>query len=416
MWFPAGRPRRPGNPTINGGLRIHVATRSKKDYYELLGVSRAISAEDLKKAYRKAALKYHPDRNQGNKEAEERFKEVSEAYEVLSDPQKRQQYDQFGHDGLKASFGPDGFDFSRDFTHMGDLQDVLGSLFGERGGIFDEFFGTGGRRRSRGGPRQGSDLRFDLEIDFEESVFGSQREITLPVTKECDRCTGSGVEPGTSKQSCRHCSGRGSVISGGGFFQVRQTCPICGGAGSVVTDPCRNCRGSGRIKAQERLTLKIPAGVDTGSRLRAVGKGEGGSGGGPSGDLYVVLRVRSHDVFERRGDDLFCDVPVSLDMAALGGEIQVPTIDGYAKLKLAPGTESGRVFRLRGKGVPNVEGHGQGALHVRVVAEVPMRLSPQQKKLVREFQEQSTPANYPLQEAFEQKIQAFFQRREALGK
>ncbi len=259
---------------------------SKQDYYDLLGVSRSASQDELKKAYRKLAMKYHPDRNQGDKESEAKFKEVSEAYEVLSDAKKRQQYDQFGHDGLKSSFGPGGFDFGRDFTHGADLQDILGSIFGGGGGIFDDFFGGGRRRSSRpGGPQPGADLRFDIEIDFEEAAFGSEREITLPLSVQCDDCTGTGVTPGSKRETCRQCGGAGSVISGGGFFQVRQTCPVCGGQGSLVTNPCVKCSGSGRVKTSKRITLKIPRGVETGSRLRLAGKGEGGIRGGPAGDL-----------------------------------------------------------------------------------------------------------------------------------
>lgn len=386
---------------------------TKSDYYELLGTTRSASAEEIKKAYRKAALKYHPDRNPGDKEAEEKFKEISEAYEVLSDPAKKQQYDQFGHDGLKSTFGPGGFDFARDFTHMGDLQDILGSIFGERGGIFDDFFGTG-RRRSRTGPQRGSDLRFDLEIDFEEAAFGSHRDIAIPTTKECDTCSGSGVAPGASRETCRHCGGRGSVVAGGGFFQVRQMCPVCGGSGTVVTDPCRSCRGSGRVKTRNRITLKIPRGVETGSRLRLSGKGEGGARGGPAGDLYVVIQVRPHDVFDRQGDDLYCEMPVPFEIAAVGGDIQVPTLDGYARLKLAPGTESGKVFRLRGKGMHNVEGYGRGSLHVRVAPEVPAKLSSAQKKMLKEFSGTVAETNYPGEAGFSKKIQAFFERRDAM--
>jgi molecular chaperone DnaJ len=388
----------------------------KKDYYELLGVSRTAALDEIKKSYRKLAMKYHPDKNPGDAAAEAKFKEISEAYEVLSDTNKRQQYDQYGHDGVKSAFGPGGFDFSRDFTHMSDLQDVLGSIFGDGGGIFDDFFGGGGRRRSRDGRQQGADLRFDLEIDFEEAVFGSEREITLPMTQECLKCNGSGVTPGSSKETCRQCGGRGAVVSGGGFFQVRQTCPSCGGSGSVITSPCVTCQGSGRIKTRKKLALRIPQGVESGSRLRLAGKGENGFNGGPSGDLYVVLHVREHEIFQRRGDDLYCEVPVSFEIAAGGGEIEVPTIDGYAKLKLAPGTESGKVFRLKGKGVPNVEGYGRGDLHVRVVAEVPVRLNGRQRKALSDLAQIMESSNYPERENFKRKIEVFFERKKSMGK
>lgn len=390
---------------------------SKKDYYDLLGSDRSASADQIKKDYRKRAMKYHPDRNPGDKVAEERFKEVSEAYEVLSDPDKRRQYDQFGHDGLKSSFGPGGFDFARDFTHMSDLQDILGNLFGGGGGgFFEELFGGGRRRPNRQGLQRGADLRFDLEIDFEEAAFGSERSINLPLSEECDTCKGSGVGPGKGKESCRHCNGKGSVVSGGGFFQVRQTCPICGGAGTIITNPCKTCHGEGRVKTRKRLTLRIPKGVEGGSRLRLAGKGEGGLRGGPPGDLYVVLHVHEHDVFERRGDDLFCEVPVPFETAVLGGEIRVPTIDGLAKLKLAAGTESGKVFRLRGKGIPNVEGYGRGDLHVRVVVEIPSKLSSKQKKLLKEYESQSDESQYPGVKGFRARVERFFERRDGMQK
>ena len=387
---------------------------AKQDYYELLGVSRSASEDELKKAYRKLAMKYHPDRNQGDKEAEARFKEVSEAYEVLSDSRKRQQYDQFGHDGLRSAFGPGGFDFGRDFTHGADLQDILGSIFGGGGGIFDDFFG-GSRRRARpDGPQPGADLRFDIEIDFEEAAFGSEREITLPVSVQCEACTGSGVAPGSKRETCRQCGGQGSVISGGGFFQVRQTCPVCGGQGTLVTNPCNKCSGSGRVKSRKRITLKIPRGVETGSRLRLTGKGEGGVRGGPAGDLYVVIRVRPHAVFRRREDDLFCEIPVAFEVLALGGEIQVPTIDGFAKLKIASGTETGKVFRLRNKGMPNVEGYGRGDLHVQIMTEVPVKLNGKQKKALTEFKNHVADNIYPASKRFREQAEAFLERKKAM--
>lgn len=385
----------------------------KRDYYEVLGVDRGASADEIKKAYRRLAMKYHPDQNRDDADAEHRFKEISEAYEVLSDERKREQYDRFGHEGVKSAFGPGGFDFARDFTHASDLQDILGSLFGDGGGFFGDIFG-GGSRRSSHGPQRGSDLRFDLEIDLEEAAFGSERDIALPLSAECDTCSGTGVKPGKQRETCRRCGGRGAVIAGGGFFQVRQTCPACSGAGTVVTHPCDTCEGSGRVRTRKRLTLRIPKGVETGSRLRLTGKGDGGARGGPAGDLYVVLSVREHELFKRQGDDLFCEVPVPFDTAALGGEIQVATLDGYAKLTLSHGTETGKVFRLRGKGIPSVEGHGRGDLHVRVIPEVPVKLSSKQKKLLREFQEQESDANYPGRARFRKTAEAFFERRAAM--
>lgn len=383
----------------------------------MLGVAKTASADEIKKAYRKQAMKYHPDRNQGDKEAEARFKEISEAYEVLSDKSKREQYDRYGHEGLKSAFGPGGFDFSRDFTHSADIQDILGSLFGGGGGgIFDEFFGGGGRRRGqRNGPQSGADLRFDLEIDFEEAAFGSEREIAFPLSQECATCKGQGVAPGTKKETCRHCGGRGEVVSGGGgFFQVRQACPICGGTGSVVRTPCSDCGGQGRVKERKKLSLRIPKGVETGSRLRLAGKGEGGMRGGPAGDLYVVIHVKAHDIFERHGDDLLVQMPIAFDVAALGGDIEVPTLEGFARLKVSPGTESGKVYRLRGKGMPSLDGYGNGDLHVRVVPEVPKKLNHKQKKILKDFTDEATDSNYPDISAFKERADHFFERKSAI--
>ncbi|MBN1674144.1 MAG: molecular chaperone DnaJ [Kiritimatiellae bacterium] len=389
---------------------------SKQDYYEVLGVAKSATADEIKKAYRKLAMKYHPDKNAGDKEAEAKFKEISEAYEVLSDAQKRRQYDQFGHDGLKSAFGPGGFDFARDFTHFSDLEDILGSLFGG-GGIFDEFFGGGARRRrSATAPRRGADLRFDLEIEFEEAVFGSEREVTLPVNDPCADCSGTGVTPGSRKETCKHCGGRGVIVSSSGFFQVRQTCPVCSGTGEVIASPCRKCHGTGKVKTRRRLTLRIPPGVETGSRLRLGGKGEAGERGGPAGDLYVQLHVRPHDLFQRRGDDLFCEIPVPVEMAALGGEVQVPTIDGYAKLKLAPGTENGKIFRLRGKGMSSAHSYGKGDQLVQVLVEVPVRLNAAQKKLLAEFQKAQSDDNYPTASRFKKRVEAFFDRKKEMKK
>lgn len=392
---------------------------AKQDYYELLGVARDATADQIKKAYRKLAMKYHPDQNQGDATAEAKFKEVSEAYEVLSDANKRRQYDQYGHEGMKSTFGPGGFDFSRDFTHVSDLQDILGSIFGEGGGgMFSDFFGGGGgrQRRSPDGPRQGSDLRFDLDIDLEEAVYGVEREITLPLNVDCEECKGSGAAAGSQRETCKQCGGRGAVLSGGGFFQVRQACPVCRGEGSIVTKPCRTCNGSGRAKQRKRLTLKIPKGVETGSRLRLPGKGEGGGRGGPPGDLYVVINVRPHDLFERSGDDLYCRVPVPFELAALGGEIEVPTVDGMAKLKLAPGTETGKTFRLRSKGVPSVDGFGRGDLHVQIIAEVPVKLSGHQKKVLKELLDTGKDTNYPSRSQFLKTTDRFFERKKAVEK
>jgi molecular chaperone DnaJ len=387
----------------------------KRDYYEVLGVGRQAAADEVKKAYRRLAMQYHPDRNQGDKAAETKFKEVSEAYEVLSDTEKRRQYDQFGHDGLKSSFGPGGFDFSRDFTHVSDLQDIFGSLFGEGGGMFEDLFGGGARRSSRTGPQQGADLRFDLEISFEEAMFGSQREITLPITEQCAVCSGAGSEPGSKEETCRHCGGRGAVVSASGFFQVRQTCPVCSGNGRIITKPCQDCRGTGRQKGRKRITLRIPRGVETGSRLRMAGRGEGGVRGAPAGDLYVILHVRPHDVFHREeGSDILCEVPVPMHIAALGGEVEVPTPEGFARLRIEAGTETGRMFRLRGKGAPSVDGHGNGDLHVRVIVEVSNHLNSRQKKALKDFSDACTDDNYPMAHKLRTRSEEFFKARDVL--
>lgn len=394
---------------------IGMGAEKKRDYYEVLGVPRTASAEELKKAYRRLAMQHHPDRNQGDKGAELKFKEISEAYEVLSDENKRRQYDQYGHDGMRSAFGPGGFDFSRDFTHVSDLQDLFGSLFGESGSVFEDIFGGGGGRRgSRTGPQQGSDLRFDLEIEFDEAVFGSHREITLPITEQCVTCGGSGSEAGSSEETCKQCGGRGAVVASSGFFQVRQTCQVCGGKGRVITKPCRECHGTGRQKTRKRLTLRIPPGVETGSRLRLAGRGEGGVRGGGSGDLYVILHVKPHAFFHREGNDLYCEVPVPFDVAALGGDVEVPTLEGMARLRIEAGTESGKVFRLRGKGAPSVEGYGSGDLHVKATIEVPSRLSSKQRKSLREFADQCNEDNYPMVRKLHEQAVAFMKARDDL--
>ncbi len=379
---------------------------AKRDYYEVLEVARTASDEEIKKAYRKLAMKYHPDRNAGNKASEERFKEISEAYEILSDADKRRQYDRFGHEGVRSSFGPNGFDFSRDFTHVSDLQDLFG-------GIFEQFFG-GGEGRQSGSSRasRGADLRYDLEIEFEEAAFGVEREIVLPVSEECPACRGSGAEPGTKKETCKHCGGRGAVVTSSGFFRMQQECPVCSGRGEIVVRPCRACGGAGAVKARRKITLKIPPGVDTGSRLRLSGKGESGSRNGQPGDLYVVLHVRPHDIFQRQGEDMFCEIPVPLSTAMLGGEIKVPTLDGAARLSIEPGAENARMYRLRGKGIPELgNDRNRGDLHVRIRIETPKNLSGSQKKKVRELFDAFSGACFPDVNAFNRRADEFLDRR-----
>ncbi len=380
-----------------------------RDYYEVLNVPRAAGDDEIKKAYRQLAMQYHPDRNPGNKAFEEKFKDLSEAYEVLSDPEKRRTYDQYGHAGLKASFGPGGFDFFRDFTHTADLQDLFGDLLG--GGMFEALFGRRSGRRGGGRAARGSDLRLDLEIEFEQAVYGAEHEITLPVADECADCRGTGAEPGSRRETCRHCQGRGVVVTANGFFHVQQDCPVCGGGGEVVPRPCRACRGTGTVKTRKRLALRIPPGVETGSQLRMAGRGERGPRNGPAGDLYVVLHVRPHALFQREGHDLLCDVPMPLEAALLGGTLQVPTLEGWTDLKIAPGTASGKVFRLRGQGVPDPGGAGRGDLHVRVTIEHPVNLTSAQRRKLKEFLDACGADQYPEGRRFRQQAEPFVARR-----
>ncbi len=391
----------------------------KRDYYEVLGVGRGATADEIKKAYRKLAVQFHPDKNPGDKTAEEKFKEISEAYEVLSDAPKRERYDQFGHAAFGSGGGGGGGFQGGGFGGI-DLEEALRTFMGAFGGpgggggsIFDDFFGGG---RGRDQAARGADLRVDLEVDFEESVFGSTRDLTLTLMDECGACHGSGAEPGSKREACRRCSGSGMVTSNSGFFQVRQTCPACGGAGQTITRPCRTCQGEGRVKARRALQLKIPAGVETGSRLRLAGKGEGGARGGPAGDLYVVIHVRPHAFFQRRGDDIYCDMPLPFTIAALGGEIEVPTLQGFAKLKIPAGTESGAVLRLRGKGVAGPRGYGTGDQHVRLQIVVPDRMDRAQRDLLVRFAEAGGDDQYKGLREVRSVAGEFYARKEAVEK
>ncbi len=348
----------------------------KRDYYEVLGVDRSASDDVIKKAYRKVAMKYHPDRNPGDQAAEEKFKEASEAYEVLSDGSKKARYDQYGHQAFGAGAG--GFGGGGGFH---DASDIFEQVFGGGGFNINDLFGGGGGGRRRGGPARGSDLRYDLDVDFEEAALGSSRTLTLPVSTTCGRCSGNGAEPGTSRSTCGTCGGRGQVSSGSGFIQFSQTCPACGGAGETIANPCRECKGVGSVKERTKLKLKIPAGVESGSRQRLAGKGEAGSRGGPTGDLFIVFHVKDHAFFRRNNLDILLEVPVPFYVAMLGGEIMVPTLHGDARLKIPAGTQNGKMFRLKGQGiVDQAHGHGKGDQHVMVNIEVPAKLSGKEKK------------------------------------
>lgn len=392
----------------------------KRDYYEVLGVSKTATADEIKSAYRKLAMKYHPDRNPGDKVAEEKFKEAAEAYDVLHDSEKRQRYDQFGHQAF-ANGGAGGFGAGG--MNMDDIFSMFGDIFGGRGGGgfggFEDLFGGGRRARRQAdpnGPRRGDDMTFRLDIDFDEAIFGSERTLDLTLPSQCPDCNGSGAAPGSRRVTCRTCGGQGVVIGGSGFFQVRQTCPTCGGEGSVIEKPCRKCRGTGHITAPQKIALKIPAGVDTGSRLRLTGKGAGGLRGGENGDLYVLLEVRESDIFERDGLELGVDVPVSPVLAALGGTVLVPTPEGEAQLKIPAGTPNGKLFRLRGKGVPSLRGGSAGDLTVRIVIEVPANLDRRQRELLEEFQKISGAGTFPEAQTFANRARVFFAHKEKLRK
>ena len=352
---------------------------SKRDYYEVLGVSKSASDQEIKSAYRKLALKYHPDRNPGNKAAEDKFKEAAEAYAVLADADKRHLYDRFGHAGLgAAATGGQGFDPTV-FTGFEDILGGLGDIFG-----FGDLFG-GARRR--GGPQRGADLRYDLEISFEESASGTETSIQIPRQETCETCHGTGAAPGSKPTTCPQCQGRGQLRYQQGFFTVARTCGQCRGSGHVISNPCPACRGAGRVQRDRKLTVKIPAGIATGQRLRLTGEGEAGAGGGPSGDLYVVVHVQEHEFFQREGNDLYCEIPLNYSTVALGGEITIPTLEGEESFKVPDGTQTGTSFRLRGRGMPDVTGRGgRGDLLITVKVLTPKKLTREQRKLLEQLQ------------------------------
>ena len=351
---------------------------SKRDYYEILAVSKTATDQEIKSSYRKLALKYHPDRNPGDKAAEEKFKEAAEAYAVLADADKRHMYDRFGHAGLgAAATGGAGFDPTV-FTGFEDILGGLGDIFG-----FGDLFG-GGRRR--GGPQRGADLRYDLEISFEESAHGAETSIQIPRQETCDTCHGTGAAAGSKPTTCPQCQGRGQLRYQQGFFTVARTCGQCRGSGQVIANPCPTCRGAGRVEQERKLTVKIPAGIATGQRLRLSGEGEAGAGGGPAGDLYVVVHVQDHAFFQRDGNDLFCEIPLNFSTLALGGEITIPTLEGDEPFKVPDGTQTGATFRLHGRGMPDVTGRGhRGDLLIMVKAITPKKLNREQKKLMEQL-------------------------------
>ena len=376
-----------------------------KNYYDVLGVSRSASPDEIKKAYRKLAVKHHPDKNPNDKAAESKFKEISQAYEVLGDSSKRNIYDQVGHEayvrrGRGAGAGAGGFT---------DPFDLFSQVFGGSGSIFEEFFG-GGRRQSRAGPQGGADLGYELEIAFEDAVYGADKTIEISKYDLCDSCQGEGCEPGTGKKHCIQCGGSGQLTMTQGFFSVRQPCHHCNGTGEIIERPCQTCGGSGKVRKRKTIEIRIPAGVETGSKLRVAGEGEPGLKGGPPGDLYVALHVADHEFFIRKGDDILIDVPIDFPTAALGGTIKVPTISGAANLKIQAGTQNGTVFRLRDKGVPSVRGHGRGDQHVRINVEVPKHLNKEQKEKLKAFAECLDEGAHPTLNTFLHKVKRFFNK------
>ena len=368
---------------------------AKKDYYEVLGVNRDASEDDIKKSYRKLAMKFHPDRNPDNPKAEEQFKEAKEAYEILSDATKRAAYDQYGHAGVDPSMAGAGA------AGMGGFADAFGDIFGD-------IFGGG---RGRSNVYRGADLRYNLEIGLEEAARGTETKIRIPTLEECATCHGTGAKPGTQPVKCTTCDGHGQVRMQQGFFSIQQTCPKCHGSGKVVQSPCVTCRGAGRLKQHKTLSVKIPSGVDEGDRIRLSGEGEAGVNGGPAGDLYVVIHLKAHTVFQRDHNDLHCEMPISFTTAALGGDIEIPTLDGYAKIKIPAETQSGKVFRLRGKGIKGVRSSSHGDLMCHVVVETPVNLTARQRELLTELEainEKDSGRHNPRAKSWMEKVRDFF--------
>ena len=372
---------------------------AKRDYYEILGVAKNASEEELKKSYRKLAMKFHPDRNPDSKDAEEKFKEAKEAYEMLSDPKKREAYDRFGHAGVDPNAGG----FGGGQPGFGGFADVFGDIFGD-------IFGQQGGRGGRSNAYRGADLRYAMEVTLEQAAHGHTTEIRVPSWESCETCHGSGAKPGTKPKTCNTCQGQGSVRVQQGFFSIQQTCPTCHGTGKVIPDPCATCSGVGRVKRNKTLEVKIPAGIDDGMRIRSTGNGEPGLNGGPPGDLYVEIHIKKHNVFERDGDDLHCEIPISLTTAALGGKVEVPTLSGRAEIELPEGTQSGKTFRLRGKGIKGIRSSYPGDMYARVVVETPVRLNERQKQLLRELDSMlKDPKHSPQTRSWMDKVKDFFQ-------
>lgn len=378
-------------------------SRNKRDYYEILCVERSSSEEEIKRSYRKLAVKYHPDKNPGDHEAEERFKELGEAYDVLMEPQKRAAYDRYGH----AAFQQGGMGGGGGFHDPFDLFREVFGAGGGSGGIFDHFFGGGGGGDNSGRQR-GSDLRYDMQITLEEAAFGAEKEIEIRKLDACNSCDGTGAQKGSKAVTCPTCRGRGQVVASRGFFQVAQTCPQCHGTGQIIEKPCKSCHGEGRTEKTSRVKIKIPAGVDSESRLRSSGGGEAGLRGGPSGDLYVVLHIKEHDVFVRDGMDLRCEVPLPFTTAALGGEIRVPTLQGAVNLKIPAGTQSGAVFRVRGHGMPGLQSSARGDILTHVQVEVPSRLNHEQREALLRFSELCGDENSPIHKSFYERLKDLF--------
>ena len=369
---------------------------AKRDYYEVLGVNRNASETEIKKAYRRLAIQFHPDKNPGDKQAEEKFKELSEAYAVLSDPQKRASYDQFGHAGVNGAggFSGGGFDFGGT-----PFEDIFSDIFGD-------IFGGGSRRAGRG--QRGDDLRYNLTISFEEAAFGTEKKLQLPRRQPCEVCSGSGARPGTQAQTCKTCRGAGQVRYQQGFFTMTRPCPDCRGEGKIITDPCPECKGAGLVKQKRSLSLKVPAGVESGTRLKLSSEGESGLNGGPPGDLYVVISVEAHPIFQREGRDVICEVPISFVQAALGCDLEVPTLEGKVSLKIPAGTQTGKIFKLSGKGIVALQGYGRGDQLVVLRVEVPTKLNPRQRELLEEFARESGEDIHPQGKGFFDKVKELF--------